>query len=254
MNLDRSRFTLEFNGSSPEAWLPYYLPQWSSREHSAARVSFAPLELRIDADQQPWSPEFDGDLRVSSLQTGVRSGPVGSSSGQHPFRDNLVVRQEQREQRLYTPHYGLIEARVRAIADPNCMVALWLIGFEDSPDQSGELCVFEIFGREVETGVAAVVGMGMHPFRDPTLVDDFARIGVVADVCEPHTYSAVWTPGGVEFFIDDQLVWHTTQAPDYPMQLMLNVYEFEPGGAYPKRFAVDWVRGYRFVNETGSST
>ena len=36
-------------------------PHWSSRERAAARYSVAPdaLELRIDADTPPWSPEFD---------------------------------------------------------------------------------------------------------------------------------------------------------------------------------------------------
>ena len=41
------------------------------------------------------------------------------------------------------------------------------------------------------------------------------------------------------------------QSPDYPMQLMLNVYEFPPregkattGDEYPKEFVVDWVRGW----------
>ena len=28
------------------------------------------------------------------------------------------------------------------------MVALWLIGYEDEPDRSGEICVCEIFGRD----------------------------------------------------------------------------------------------------------
>ena len=245
MALDRSLFELEFDGAAPENWLPFYLPQWSSRERTAARVSFDPLELRIDDDQLPWSPEYDGGLRVSNLQTGVRSGPVGSSSGQHPFREGLIVREHQPEQRIYTPHFGLIEARVGATAEPNCMVALWLIGFEESPEQSGELCIFEIFGREVRAGTAAVVGLGVHPFRDPALKDDFTHIAVLADVREPHTYSAVWHPHGVEFYIDDELVHHTTQSPDYPMQLMLNIYEGEPGGPYPKRFPVEYVRGYR---------
>lgn len=35
------------------------------------------------------------------------------------------------------------------------------------------------------------------------------------------------------------------------MQLMLNLYEFEPTAAadYPKTFEVDWVRGYRQLPE-----
>ena len=247
MRLDRSLFELEFDGSTPQSWLPFYLPQWSSRDRTAARVSFDPLELRIDEDQQPWAPHYDGALRVSNLQTGVRSGPVGSASGQHPFRDDLIVHEAQAEERLYTPHFGLIEARVSASAEPNCMVALWLIGFEDSPEQSGELCIFEIFGSEVQANSAAIVGLGVHTFRDPTLEDDFTRIALLADVQRPHTYSAVWHPGGVEFYVDDDLVYQTTQSPDYPMQLMLNIYESEPGGEYPKRFPVQYVRGYRAI-------
>ena len=32
------------------------------------------LSLRIDHDQEAWSPEFNGELRVSNLQSGARSG------------------------------------------------------------------------------------------------------------------------------------------------------------------------------------
>ena len=45
------------------------------------------------------------------------------------------------------------------------MVALWMIGYEDPPERSAEICVCEIFGREV--GVDhALVGMGVHPLGD----------------------------------------------------------------------------------------
>jgi hypothetical protein len=68
-------------------WLPYYLPHWSSREQSAARYRVADgvLRLLIEDDQEPWCPELDGDIRVSSLQTGEFAGPVGSAIGQHRF-------------------------------------------------------------------------------------------------------------------------------------------------------------------------
>jgi hypothetical protein len=42
------------------------------------------LCLLIETHQEPWSPEFAGHLRVSSLQTGMFAGPVGSAIGQHP--------------------------------------------------------------------------------------------------------------------------------------------------------------------------
>ena len=155
--------------------MPYYLPQWSSRAASAARyqIGGGALRLVIEADQQLWCPEFDGQIRVSSLQTGVFTGPVGSTVGQQRFKPGLVVREAQHNARLYTPQYGLFELRAKAIDDPRCMVALWMIGYEDEPYRSAEICICEIFGREVTPG-SACVGMGLHPFGDATIRDDFS--------------------------------------------------------------------------------
>jgi Glycosyl hydrolases family 16 len=257
--LDRSSYELEFDddfdGTSLDRtrWLPHYLPQWSSRAASAARydVGHGLLRLRIDRDQAPWCPEFDGRLRVSSLQTGVFAGPVGSSIGQHRFAPDLVVREGQEAAALYTPQYGLIECRARAIADSANMVALWLIGFEDRPERSAEILVFEIFGRDVSPE-SARIGMGVHPFGDPSIVDDFEQVTLRLDAREFHDYAVEWTPERVRFFVDEQQVREVAQSPAYPMQLMLNVYELadgpepaSPAHAYPKEFVVDWVRGWR---------
>jgi hypothetical protein len=232
----------------PARWLPYHLPQWSSREQARARYSLdGTLRLRIDPDQQPWCPELDGDVRVSSLQTGVRSGPVGSAVGQHRFNSAAVVREAQETARLYTPQYGVIEMRAAALDDPRVMVALWMIGFEDEPEQSAEICICEIFGREVSAD-RALVGMGVHPFGDPRIVDEFEKVEVDFDVREFHVYRAEWTPDHVAFFVDDRLVKQVGQSPAYPMQLMLGIYEFggpDPRDTYPKEFLVDYVRGYR---------
>jgi Glycosyl hydrolases family 16 len=235
-------------------WLPYYLPHWSSRERSAARydISGGVLRLLVEADQDPWCPELDGELRVSSLQTGVFAGRLGSAVGQHRFKPAAIVREEQPNVRLYTPHYGRIELRARATDDPRSMVALWMIGYEGDL-RSGEICVCEIFGRDVAPDQAAV-GVGVHPFDDPLLDDDFAQLPVPIDARDFHTYAADWRPGRVEFFVDGELIKIVDQAPDYPMQLMLGIYEFPPaegddaGGAYPKEFAVDYVRGYRITD------
>jgi hypothetical protein len=247
--LDRTGYTLDFEDRfttlDASRWLPFYLPQWASRESTHARYTVGPcLTLLIEEDQQPWAPQYDGPLRVSNLQTGVRSGPVGSHDGQLRFRPEIVVTEEQATTALYTPTYGLVEVRSRAIAEPNCMVALWMVGFEESPHESGEICLMEIFGNEVEGGRASV-GMGIHPWFDGALTDDFEKIELVGDATEPHTYSVEWMPGLTRFYIDELLVKTSPQAPDYPMQLMLDLYEFEPGGEYPKRFEVEFVRGWR---------
>jgi hypothetical protein len=258
--VDKTGYELEFedtfDGDALESarWFPHYLPQWSSREASAARyaVGGGLLRLSIEADQQPWCPEFDGETKVSSLQTGVFTGPVGSTMGQSRFKPGLVVREPQRNIRLYTPQYGLFELRAKAIDDPRCMVALWMIGYEDEPERSAEICICEIFGKNVSSETAGV-GMGLHPFGDATIRDEFSVETVAIDAREFHVYAAEWTPESVAFFVDGRPVKTVEQSPSYPMQLMLNIYEFQadgeavPAHPYPKHFVVDYVRGYRRV-------
>jgi hypothetical protein len=250
-------FELEFEDTFEDPvlestrWLPYYLPHWSSRERSAARyvVGGGSLRLLIEDDQQPWCPELDGEVKVSSLQTGAFAGPRGSPIGQHRFNPEARVRESQENVRLYTPRYGRFELRARASDDPDVMVALWMIGYEDEPERSAEICVCEIFGRDV-TADSVKVGVGVHPFGDPRMADDFERVILPLDAREFHLYAADWTSEGVLFLIDGEPVKSVAQSPDYPMQLMLSIYEFprETEGeakTYPKEFVVDYVRGYR---------
>jgi hypothetical protein len=232
-------------------WLPYYLPHWSSRERSRARYRIAGgvLRLLIEADQEPWCPEYDDRVRVSSLQTGLYAGRVGSAIGQHRFNPAATVQEAQENVRLYTPRYGRIELRARAGDDPRTMVALWLIGYEEQPENSAEICVCEIFGRDVHPD-HALVGMGVHPFGDPRIVDDFSQERVPIDATAFHTYAADWASDRVEFSVDGKVVKTVDQSPSYPMQLMLSLYEFpasegdESPRPYPKEFVVDYVRGY----------
>lgn len=234
-------------------WLPHHLPHWSSRADSAARYDLVDgtLQLRIDADQQPWCPTLDGDVRVSSLQTGLFAGPVGSTVGQHRFNPEATVREAQTNVRLYTPRFGVFVARASALLDPNAMVALWMCGFEDQPEHSGVIDVFEIFGRDAEPDRARI-GMSVKAFADPDLIDDVATVELAIDVREFHDYAVQWTPERVVFFVDGQPVRIVDQSPQYEMQFMLGIYEFEPTPAddndeppaYPKRFLVDRFQAY----------
>ncbi|WP_394289166.1 GNAT family N-acetyltransferase [Microbacterium sp.] len=216
---------------SPDRWWPFYTPHWSSRERTAARYEVGDgLLLRIDEDTPPWAPEWDGDVRVSHLQTGQVSGDVGTTEGQHRFRDGLVVREAQPERRLWLPHFGVIEVRMSAVRHPDAMVAFWPIGVEDAPEESGEICIAEVFGSEIDDG-GGWVGVGVKPQNDPRLRDAFERgwsfekVWVDGDLTQPHDYAVEWTPERLRFFVDGRWVKTAAAAIDYPVQLMLDLYE-----------------------------
>jgi hypothetical protein len=211
-----------------EVWLPYYLPHWSSRASSAAtyRVAGGELRLSIPPEQGLWCADtHEGPLRVSGIQSASFSGPVGSPVGGQPFRDDLLVASEEPEFWGYTPRYGQIEVRARGVLSPRSMMAFWLAGIEDKPQHSGEICVMEIFGDAVRPG-RADVGIGLHKFRDPVLVEQWSTVPLELDVAEFHTYAVDWQPGSLVFTVDGEPVRRIDQSPNYPVQLMLAVFDF----------------------------
>lgn len=230
----------------PERWVPAYLPQWTTPERSAARHRFddGRLVLQVTPETEPWCPDHDGEVRVASIQTGVRSGRAGSADGQHRFADDLGVVTPQPTRRLYVPRYGHIAIEARAIRDPRAMVAFWMIGFEADPADSGEILVMEIFGRDVSTD-RVVVGMGVRPHHDPRLRDGFARIPLEIDATEVHEYAVDWRPDGIRWTVDGRTVLDDEPSPDYEMQLMVGLYAFEglAPGERPLEFVVERVSG-----------
>jgi hypothetical protein len=249
-------FSDDFDGPGLDTavWVAHYLPMWSSRAQSAATYVVAESELRltIAPDQGLWcAGDHEPPLRVSGIQSGVFSGPVGSTVGQQPFRDGAVVREAQPTQWGWTPHHGRLEIRARMALSPRSMAAVWMVGLEDEPTRCAEICVFEVFGdalRDGGDGASAAVGMGVHPFRDPAIVDEFDAPRVSIDVTERHVYAADWQPGRVDFSVDGEQVKTVSQAPDYPMQMMVAVFDFPEKAAdapadHVPLLAVDYVRG-----------
>jgi hypothetical protein len=250
-------FSDDFDGPGldTDVWIPHYLPMWSSRAASAATYAVADSELRltIPPEHGLWCAEdHDPPLRVSGIQSGVFSGEVGSTIGQQPFRDGAVVREFQPVQWGWTPHFGRLEIRARMDVTPRSMAAVWMVGLEDEPARCAEICIFEVFGDALgsEDGKpTAAVGMGVHAFRDPAVTEEWAAERVAIDVAEFHVYAADWKPGRLDFLIDGEHVKTVRQAPSYPMQMMVAVFDF-PGKAastsdpeHVPLLAVDHVRG-----------
>jgi hypothetical protein len=249
VTVDPSAYELEFDEdfSAPELdpgrWVAHYLPHWTTPERSAARYELRPgvLRLRIDADQPAWRAE-DGEMRVSNVQT-------GTFDGQHRHRPDMDVATPQQERRLYTPSAGRVEAELRATADPTCMTAFWLVGFDASPEGSGEICVAELFGHAIERDRARV-RIGVKAHGDRRLTTDMEEVELPIDATGWHAYAAEWTPEAIRFLVDGELVRTVAQRIDYPMQLMVDLFEFPEDAArdpsaYPKIAECRAVRGYR---------
>ena len=237
-------FDDDFDGPSldRDAWLPHYLPHWSSRAASAATYAVEASELRltIPRGQGLWCEDTHDDppLRVSGVQS-------GRHDGQQPFREGQAVREPGPTWWGVTPHLGRLEVRARMELSPRSMASVWLVGPEDEPHRSGEICVFEVFGDALDGAAGAAVGMGIKPFRDPALTWDFEAPRLEIDVREPHDYAADWRPGRVDFSVDGERIRSVAQAPDYPLQFMVAVFDFPrtPGPAdHVPLLAVDHVR------------
>ena len=167
--------------------------------------------------------------------------------GPQPFRDGLLVQEAQPTLWGYTPQGGHIEVRMRARVDAASMFAFWLSGIEDRPERCGEICVAEVFGSSVRGGFAEV-GMGIHRFRDPSLREAFTAVRLELDTTTDHDYAVDWSERGVVFSVDGRQVHRVGQSPDYPMQLMLGVFDFpakRPVGeaSFTPELVVSRVRG-----------
>ncbi len=235
---------------NPAVWLPHYLPHWSSRAASAAQyeIKDSCLHLFIPPDQGLWcEDDHKPSLRVSGIQSGNSSGPVGSTIGQHRYREGLVIKEEQEPFWGFTPAGGHLELRARGVVSPRSMVALWMVGLEDVPERSAEICVNEMFGKSVAPGESVEIGMGLRGFRDPSVPDDFAAPRVPIDISEFHLYAVEWSRERADFFVDGTLIRSYPNAPGYPMQLMIATFDF-PEEAQPgdenevPEFVIDYIR------------
>jgi hypothetical protein len=136
---------------------------------------------------------------------------------------------------------------VSASPDPTCMVGVWLVGFEESsPDDSGEICLAELFGDQVGPD-GSTVRLGIKAHHDPRLRTDLADVRLPLDATAPHAYAAHWDATGVRLLVDGAEVWTSDQVLAYPLQLMIDLFEFPAGprdpGHYPRTAVVRSVTG-----------
>ena len=209
-------------------WVASYLPAWSSRAAAAATYEIAAdgLRLSIPPDHPHWCAGLHDDppLRVSAVQSGNWSGPVGSTRGQQPFRAGLRVAEAQVELRGFVPLYGRVGRVPRSY---------WA--------RLDVLCLADRHGGRTGAVRRDLPGgglrrdrcrwhrrprVGIHAFRDPKLTEEFTAAPVAIDVAEWHTYAVDWRRDGVDWYVDGGADPRIQSVPRLPDAVILGVFDF----------------------------
>lgn len=228
----------EFTGSlDPNLWITNYLesrtPEWRSR----ARYGFrnGALVLRIDDDQPTY---YAGDpMKVSSIQTGQRTGLHKTSPQDHTIP--AVWK--------YAPRYGYFEIRGRTSARSGLHAAFWTVGKQDTATQNAEVDIMEHPGRTPRN-----FNFSLHKWSDPAVPEVNNSIGTGFDLAGGmHIYGLEWTPTQLKLFVDNKLTKTITASPAYASVFLLGIYEnagwtgtVDPTDPRPKEFVVDYFRAY----------
>jgi len=236
-------------------WVPQYLSSWTKEPELAAPnyiIENGLMRLQIFAETQPWCPEYDGKTVVSGFTTGDRNAL-------HNWNGTNVVRNPVEMQATHLNQYGYYEIRAKGQAGSARHVAWWLLGFEDIPEESAEVDIFEILGNNSHK-----VPVNFHAWSDPDAPDGggFSYTNSQMDFHDEfHIYGFNWIEGGgqgstpdkMEFYVDGVKTGEKNVNIDYPMIQLFSLYEKRAGGwtgvwlpkPYPNTFDIDYVRVYK---------
>ena len=251
-------FQDEFDGETLDdsRWVPQYLSSWAQKPELAEPTYIMEnglMRLQIFAETQPWCPEYDGETVVSGFTTGDRNAL-------HNWNGTNAVRNPVEMQATHLNQYGYYEIR-KGQSGSARHAAWWLLGFEDVPDESAEIDIFEILGNNSHK-----VPVNFHAWNDPDAPDGggFSYTNRQMDFHEEfHIYGFNWIEGGgqgeapdkMEFYVDGVKTGERNVNIDYPVLQLFSLYEKRAGGwtgiwlpkPYPNTFDIDYVRVYKLV-------
>lgn len=252
-------FQDEFDGETLDdsLWVPQYLSSWAQKPELAEPTYIMEnglMRLQIFAETQPWCPEYDGETVVSGFTTGDRNAL-------HNWNGTNAVRNPVEMQATHLNQYGYYEIRAKGQSGSARHAAWWLLGFEDVPDESAEIDIFEILGNNSHK-----VPVNFHAWNDPDAPDGggFSYTNRQMDFHEEfHIYGFNWIEGGgqgeapdkMEFYVDGVKTGERNVNIDYPVLQLFSLYEKRAGGwtgiwlpkPYPNTFDIDYVRVYKLV-------
>lgn len=249
----------EFNENNLDTkyWVNKYLSSWSTTSQNASNylVNNGHLQLQINQNSQPWCPEFDGQTIVSGISTGNRNSL-------HNWTGKNIVRNPDKTELTHINQYGYYEMRMKGQPGSARHSAWWLLGFEDTPEQSAEIDIMEVQGRDNHK-----VPPNLHSWRDKIAFPHFTGLRLYYDKNksfndEYHVYGFDWQkgtgtrsgyPDRIVFYVDGNEYAKVSVNIDYPMIQLLSLYEKRSGGwtgswqwePYPNTMDIDYVRVYK---------
>lgn len=242
----------EFDGKQLDnsKWIPEYLPSWPKNRSVCTptyKIENGVIRLYIDKDSRN---EFDPGMYISGIMTASRAG-------MHHYDPKKKVQHEITTEATQLNQYGYYEMRAKMQKGGGVHCAWWLIGFEDDPEQTCEIDIFEILGTDVDRIYSTV-----HSWKDST-IQYHTESPWFADKKlseEFHVYGFDWTPQGVTVYVDGIQVMKHAAAIRYPLVQILSFYDnrkakdawtgtYDPAIPYPKSFDIDYVRLYKKIPE-----
>ena len=242
----------EFDGEeiNTDKWIPEYLPSWPKDRSVCAptyEMKNGIIRLLIDKNSKN---EFDKGMHISGFMSASRTGL-------HHYDPKKKALHQIKTEATQINQYGYYEMRAKMQDGGGVHCAWWLIGFEDDPNQSCEIDIFEILGTDINR-----IWSTVHSWKDSTIQYHtehpwFANKKLAEEF---HIYGFDWTPEGVTVYVDGIQVMKHKAAITYPLIQIISFYDnrnakdgwtgtYDPTIPYPKSFDIDYIRMYKKIPE-----
>ncbi|MBC5642440.1 family 16 glycosylhydrolase [Parabacteroides sp. BX2] len=240
----------EFDGEkiNTDKWIPEYLPSWpKDRSVCAPTYEMKNGIIRLIIDKNSKN-EFDKGMHISGFMSASRTGL-------HHYDPKKKALHQIKTEATQINQYGYYEMRAKMQDGGGVHCAWWLIGFEDDPNQSCEIDIFEILGTDINR-----IWSTVHSWKDSTIQYHtehpwFANKKLAEEF---HIYGFDWTPEDVTVYVDGIQVMKHKAAITYPLIQIISFYDnrkakdgwtgtYDPTIPYPKSFDIDYIRMYKKI-------
>ena len=224
------QFADEFDAAALDTsvWVPHYPPAWSSPSGERGRIRGPGL---VTAPAHPGGPPrlVRGRPRAPRSACPVSSPVVVRTRRKHQASSRSGPARPSARSSRHSGAGRRRRAGSGCAPGPWCRRGRWSRSGWSASKRSWSAVRRSASWRRSATPsspVSSAIGMGLHPFRDSEVREDFEAVRLPLDLAEFHTYACDWSSDRVDYLVDGTLVRRVQGPPRYPLQLMLAVFDF----------------------------